>query len=793
MKNQVQNQKSTNRYPSLRSQSFVRRVVRASTHMASAVPAGTRSPPRDLSGKIRMGVNSETGAPVYADLARFERHPHIAFWGAPGVGKTTKIIQMMEHRMLATPRSSWFVFNIKGALGRKVRDMVIANGLGRRLEILDPSDPRRLLRYNPAHQNSLAWSTHAKQLRESIRESTAMSSFDAAQQLGRILFMFLSLTTIFSLTLRDTARLLRPKSELRKQLIPKVPDPDLKAALVYFDSLPDRRQDEIATSSLARIESFAFDPLLKQITCSPGPSFDMGEAMCECKITIFDIREYDPLRTDDARQLLRFAMNDVAAHVFARLTRGEELTPCYVVADEAPEYITTDITRALAMGREPGLHVWLAAQFPDQFLLEDGNPRIRDAVMGCIENHLVFRLANVKACKGMAEQIFFDRFSTKILKHELTGLEQESHLEMQTSYTKSRGASEGQAVAYPESTSVADMESSAQGKSRGTSLGMQKNQGISQAQGSADTKAEAEAHATTRGSAISSTESESSMQGVGESLGAMDAQGSVANDAMSSGVSTVWDGIPIAPMMPNSLTYSSQHASGVSASDVSATNAATNSFASEGRTSSEGITQSEADTDIQSRARAHTNSETRGQISSGGISLAMSEATSESATKGKTLTKSNGITPSKSHEENWSESESTGPMLIPSYRRVPIQQTFFTEDEQILEYGKCIYTLPDQMYFMKLAGARAPCVHADTWAEPTVTEDARQAALEPVYERPWYPTGEVVEAQEQVEGASSASRTHASEPADGETPNSPDPDSSSAATQESSGRPSFWT
>ena len=97
-----------------------------------------------------------------------------------------------------------------------------------------------------------------------------MSSFDVAQQMARVLFMFLALTRLFDLTFAETVALMQPKSTLRKSLIGKVPDPELKAALQYFDSLPDRRQDG-ATSAMARLESFAFDPTLKAITCRQGP------------------------------------------------------------------------------------------------------------------------------------------------------------------------------------------------------------------------------------------------------------------------------------------------------------------------------------------------------------------------------------------------------------------------------------------------------------------------------------------------------------------------------------------
>jgi DNA polymerase III delta prime subunit len=727
---------------------------------ASSIPAVPAPLPLVPPSCFAMGTDLDTGRELYLRQERFERQPHLLFSGAPGVGKTVEMLIMID-ALLAEPQASLFLLNPKGSLGRRAVDLVLARGQAQRLEVLDPSEEEYIPSYNPAHPNSLSWCVHAKQLREGIRQSTNMTSFDVAQQMQRVLFMFLAMTKLFDLTLAETAQLVRPKSALRRQLIPKVPDPDLRFALEYFDGLPERRQDELGSSSLARLESFCFDPMIKRITSRKGPSIDIGDIISNHKILVADIRESDPLRVDDARLLGRFLVNDIVAHVFGR--KGP-ITPVYLVMDEAYAFMTDDLAKGLDRGREPGLHVWLACQYIDQFILEDGNTRIRDSVKKCIENRIIFRTPDIDDCKEWAKQLYFDTYTPWAVKHARESIEAEpvettrkvtgsthsasAGTAVADSRSSSRGFSASDGVSISHGASRAESETWNSSDTRGTSM--------TDSEATAITQAELRARTVMNGEALTEMEGTSKMDGRGQMRSKAQAHADVSMDATAIGLTGVYDA-PVPVGLPNTWLRSESVTTGRSASDQEAASNGETRFQADGVTRVEGRTVQRAEaetsaltlgrTDTIGRATTVSAQHTKGYAF--GLTRTQSEERGRSQTATANQSATEGVTHTSSREESRGTSESEVPFITFAKKDVILDVQYLSEDEQMSLKAQEIQQMPNQCYFLQLATLATRRMRAQDWRMPALSEEARAADWLAIHTRPTYTPVAQIEAEEQ--------------------------------------------
>src|SRR5207237_718662 len=116
----------------------------------------------------------------------------------------------------------------------------------------------------------LSITTQAKAVREAVLSGHGQSGLDQTPQLARYLFLVLAIALARGLSLAEALDLLRPGSALRSQILGELEDPHLFEAFAYFDSLKAQRQDELAASSLARLESLIADPSIRRIVTAPN-------------------------------------------------------------------------------------------------------------------------------------------------------------------------------------------------------------------------------------------------------------------------------------------------------------------------------------------------------------------------------------------------------------------------------------------------------------------------------------------------------------------------------------------
>jgi hypothetical protein len=124
-------------------------------------------------------------------------------------------------------------------------------------------------------------------------------------------------------------------------------DPYLRELLAEFDGLLDARKEQLAASTVARLEGFVADPLIRGML-TQQQSLDLGEVIDRHKILIVNLEIGKPLALDDIRLMGRMLVNDIVTRVAGRTGRR---SPVYLLIDECQLAVTRDLARALELGR----------------------------------------------------------------------------------------------------------------------------------------------------------------------------------------------------------------------------------------------------------------------------------------------------------------------------------------------------------------------------------------------------------------------------------------------------------
>ncbi|HEV8700947.1 MAG TPA: hypothetical protein VGV60_06710 [Candidatus Polarisedimenticolia bacterium] len=381
-----------------------------------------RNPP-GASGRVRsrgvfIGTLAETGAPLRLNPDLFSTHLEIV--GSPGTGKTREQMWLFS-QVARVPKATVIAINPKGSSGEELRDWVIGHGLAKRLIWFDPGEEGdHVLGWNPLQPNGLPIATHAKATREAIRASWGQSDFDQTAQLARFLYLALAVTRELELTLVEALAVLDPGSPLRREILPQLRDPFVRASLTRLDSYPLALQEQLVASTVARLESFVLDPAIRFILARRSNCLRIADVVDQGRIMVVNMPVYAPLRADDVRLLGRLLINDILSYVFSR--PKEARTPVYLLIDEVQMLATEDLAVACEAGRELNLNCILGHQYPEQ-LRTEASDRLYHAVMNCCRTKMVFGGLSTEQLDTITREVTIEQYDPKAVKDELYALE----------------------------------------------------------------------------------------------------------------------------------------------------------------------------------------------------------------------------------------------------------------------------------------------------------------------------------------------------------------------------------
>lgn len=644
---------------------------------------------------ISIGADAQTGEPFALDLNWTRTHCHLI--GPTGCGKT-KLLQRIYQQLCRVPHSALVVLDPKGGLVEPCRDWAIAHGLTSRLILFEPGQGDVVLGYNPLKPNGLPFFTHAKAVREGIRSAWGQSAenFDATPQLQRFLLICLAVAREQHLTLQESLFFLYPQSPLRQSLLPLIKDPFLSEIACYLDSLSARRQEELLSSCVARLEGFLADPMIRAILTATH-SLDMGEMIANHHILLVNLAKFRPLRSDDVKLLGRLLLNDLIAHVFAR--PRNKRTPVYLFLDEVHNFATPDLCQALDEGRELGLSCLLAHQHLHQLLDEEKSGYLYHSVMSDARTKLIFGGLSPEDLEVLSPFIFLDRLDPFRVKHDIFSLECEPINRWYTSHTHGVSHAQGRGVAWSEGFSVSQQHSRTITTSSSRAVGRHTSYGTSRAQGVASSRMQARSRA----------------RGQARAVGISSAQSAALSAGSGSGMT----------MLPetNEVMLESSHESTGSLQAFSY-----------GQTT----LKSSSDLEAASEGWAESVSDVEAWHQMQGDSEMWQQGSSEGESRGSSTTVSRGRTPSISKEEGESESWTATPYTTYRKRRVLRTRQFLPLEEQRLLFSQRLARQPVGHFVLKVPSKSAVFVQAPFVPTPFVSTKQLTQAKDRIFALPYY-------------------------------------------------------
>ncbi len=433
---------------------------------------------------VYLGTDRRTTKPVIVRERAFEAHTQVV--GASGVGKSMFLAHLVTF-FAEVPRASIICVDPKGDIVERATKLLAALGHAERLILFDPGTSDPLIGFNPLKASQVKPITQCKAVRRSILAATQTNE-DIAAQLGRVLLMALGVARAHDLTLVEAIEVLKPESDARLAILSMEGHPDVRMltdSLRYFDGLQARRQDELAASTLARLEAFIADPQTRRILTATKGALDFSEVMEQGRIVLCNLAKGRSLDARDTQLFGRLLINDVVTRAFAR--EEPDPAPVYLVVDEAQDFSDDEIAVVLEQGRSLGLHLVLAHHFLDQFREQD-LARVAKAITNITNTKVVFRTNDPDDCMFFARQLFIAKYDPRrVLDARLARVTQSAqrNASIGAGTSTSESQSEGTTRASSTTTSTtethgtADVESVHEGVSSTEATGVSAGHGVS--------------------------------------------------------------------------------------------------------------------------------------------------------------------------------------------------------------------------------------------------------------------------------------------------------------------------
>jgi hypothetical protein len=696
-------------------------------------PSARREGLRVKKHGLFMGTDVVNNTPLYLLLKWLATHLHVI--GPTGSGKSRFLLWLFSILMyLGRPI---IVIDPKGGLYTLCRDWAIANGFGKRLVLFDMSkDASMLPGYNPLRPNGLSISMQSKWIREGIRSAWGQDSFDATPQLMRFLFLTLFVARALELTLSEALDVLRPKSGLRKRALPllKRAHPLIHDLLWYFDTLSERRKDELGASTLARLEGFVIDDVIAPIITSAS-SIDPEQVIRGNMILLVNFAKYQPVLPDDLKLFGRMFFQDILAHAYKLHGEGvlNEHKPLYVICDEVQNFATRQLCDALDEGRGIGFHTILAHQHLEQLADEESSGYLLHSIMNDARTKVVFGGLAYEQLESLSKNLLLDFYDPWRLKDEIRTplfapvLTEWESITSGTSRTTTRGES------YPESESEGESFTTSEGENESVSAGTTHGDTVSESDTVAhgDTVGQSTADSHTRQRSVTEAVGTHSAQSYGRAQGAGSSYGAVRGTHAGLGESQVYlpTGEGGAMTVLETSGLSSMGSENFSSSEV-------DSYADvEGASRMHALTEGTASTyaDAQQRSRSDIAAHTSGRSVSTNVNESTTRGRNRNHSRGATKSRTRGKTPSWSESVATSESVTSSPAYEYEEREIVSSRTYLTPEEQDRLAIRTLMNLPQRTAVLKTPGSQAVFFTTPFVSDPRLSRKALAAALGRIY------------------------------------------------------------
>jgi len=361
---------------------------------------------------------------------------HCLMLGVPGSGKTRALALMVRAHLEAG--HAVLVLDPHGTKPNSLYQLALWESLcepetRKRLILIDPSDSRFVLKWNPTARNGLPASTQAEFLLEAIQKATKdFLNPEPKPQHERWLLNTVELLIRNNAPLVEALQLLRGVRALPPGLDPEAGD-ILAEEWAYFARAQPRHQSELTESVFNRLRRILASPALQTMFSQPEGRFHLRELLEEPRVILVNLGS-NSLLSRRASTLLGSLL--LAELMMALELRGKTEPHVAVICDEASRFATPDLASTFAELRGYGCSMVLACQSLSQLNTEER--QIMEVVLSCAETLITFRVGYEDALR-LGPQLL--RYDPKRVKDEIKSTKFEPRLVRVSSSSYTSGGS----------------------------------------------------------------------------------------------------------------------------------------------------------------------------------------------------------------------------------------------------------------------------------------------------------------------------------------------------------------
>lgn len=301
----------------------------------------------------------------------FDFHGLVA--GPTGHGKTRLLQRFNLEVAEKHPEACIVVISPKGAFAPNFRNECYRRGWQRRVVYIDFSERRRLAGINVLR----SWGDpflQAKIQREILTRAMGLTDLTQTPRLARYIFAGLYAAIVTRLTIREVGMLFdHAPGGLRQAVIERMPESDARRDLELLEQTAQKLgqagaarffEDQVG-SSLNRFRMLSQNPLL-QLMLGSERSLDWDELLCPGRIVVINADQGQVMDREDQRYLVTSIIADLARTCFSR--PPERAVRVSLTVDEIGWFRSTVLSDILDRGREFKLSLLGSVQYLSQFI-----------------------------------------------------------------------------------------------------------------------------------------------------------------------------------------------------------------------------------------------------------------------------------------------------------------------------------------------------------------------------------------------------------------------------------------
>lgn len=380
---------------------------------------------------------------------RTQRDKHLYVCGGTGTGKSKFLENLIRQDIRAWSKSKCgvLVLDPHGSLFDSLMNWLAWRNIDRPIIPIDLRRDDWVVSYNLLRQRTLA---DPAVLVDNITDAMAYVWGQGGTNQTPLFARWAGniLRTLYEkkLTLIEAEHLIdRVAKQVRYAMTSDLEDKPSRQDWQFVDTLSPKDFEAQIGSTVNRLQRFIRNQTMRAMFGQPEASLDFGRALEEGSIILVSLAtERAKVSKENAELFATLLLSDLWTAAQERGKR-DGVKPFYVYLDEFQRFVTPTIADNLDEARGFGLHLTMAHQFPNQLLDRGENGRrVYNSIMENASTKVVFRLTHEDNLSAMAKWLFMGVMNPDEIKHELYSTKVMAYREeMRTSYSRSRGRSQG--------------------------------------------------------------------------------------------------------------------------------------------------------------------------------------------------------------------------------------------------------------------------------------------------------------------------------------------------------------